>query len=58
MGVMKIETKFMQMPVKKKPNITWLAILIRFRMLVISAGRAIVAPDKSSLSKTWTGLNQ
>lgn len=57
-GVMKIEIKFMQIPVKKAPNMRRLAIRINFRILLISAGRAIVAPAKSSLSKTSTGLNQ
>lgn len=57
-GVMKIETKFMQTPVKKKPNIRWLAILIRFKILLIFAGNAIVAPASNSLSRISTGLNQ
>jgi hypothetical protein len=58
MGVMKIETNVMQMPVKKNPNMRLLAILINFRILVISAGKAIVAPERSSLSRISTGLNQ
>jgi hypothetical protein len=57
-GVMKMETKFMHTPVKKKPNIKWEAILIRFKILLIFAGSAIVAPARSSLSRISTGLNQ
>jgi hypothetical protein len=57
-GVMKIETKFMHTPVKKKPNMKWLASLIRPRILLISAGKAIVAPARSSFKRMETGLNQ
>jgi hypothetical protein len=57
-GVMKMETKFMQTPARKKPNMRWLAILIRSKILLILAGSAIVAPERSSLSRISTGLNQ
>jgi hypothetical protein len=58
MGTRKMLRKFMQRPVRKKPNMRLLAILIRFRMLFISAGSAMVAPARSSLSRISTGLNQ
>jgi hypothetical protein len=57
-GARKMLTKFIHTPVKKKPNIRWLAILIRFKMLLISAGKAMVAPASSSLSRISMGLNQ
>lgn len=58
MGAVKMDMKFMQMPVRKKPNMMWLAIRIRDKMLLISAGKAMVAPARSSLSRISTGLNQ
>jgi len=57
-GVINIETKFMHMPVRKQPNMTWLAILISLRMSLTFAGNATVAPDKSSFRMIETGLNQ
>jgi hypothetical protein len=57
-GVMKMETVFMQIPVRKQPNMTWLAILISLRMLFMFAGRATVAPESSSFRMISTGLNQ
>lgn len=57
-GVIKMETQFMQTPVRKKPNMRLLANLIKFRILLMSAGRAMVAPAKSSLRRISTGLNQ
>ena len=57
-GAMNMDTKFMQIPVRKKPNMKWLASLINLKMLLISAGKAMVAPESSSLRSTSTGLNQ
>lgn len=57
-GATKMLRKFMHTPVRKQPNMTREAILIRSRMLLMSAGSAMVAPDRSSLSRMETGLNQ
>jgi hypothetical protein len=57
-GATKQFTKFIHTPVRKKPHMTWLAILINVKILLISLGSAIVAPLSSSFSKISTGLNQ
>jgi hypothetical protein len=58
MGEIKIERKFMHVPVRKKPNIKWDAMRMSLRMLLISAGNAMVAPARSSFRRSSTGLNQ
>jgi hypothetical protein len=45
-------------PVRKKPNMIFEANLRRERIVVISAGRGIVAPAKSSERMMVMGLNQ
>ena len=57
-GAKKILTRFMQIPVRKKPNMRCDTIFMRCKMLLISAGRAMVAPARSSLRRISTGLNQ
>lgn len=57
-GVANMEIVFIQMPVRKPPNIIWLAILISSKIVLTSEGSAIVAPARSSLSRISTGLNQ
>jgi len=49
--------KFTQRPMRKKPNITLETTRTRVRIVVTWAGRAIVAPKRSSLRIMATGLN-
>jgi hypothetical protein len=53
-----METVFSTIEVMKKPNIRWDARRMSARMVLISAGRVMVAPAKSSLRRISTGLNQ
>lgn len=53
-----MDMKLVHTPVKKKPNMRCEAILMSFKMLLICAGKAIVAPESSSFKKIETGLNQ
>lgn len=58
MGMRNIRTKERQAEVRKRPNITFDAILIRSRISLIFAGRLMVAPASSSFLSICTGLNQ
>jgi hypothetical protein len=56
-GARKIKTKFMHKLTMKKPNMSCEAMRMRVRIVLISAGRAIVAPARSSSNMIATGLN-
>jgi len=47
--VRKMKRKFNSSPMRKKPNMTLDTTWIRVRIVVISEGRATVAPARSSL---------
>lgn len=57
-GPKNMQRKFMQMLSMKKPNISLETIRMSVKMVLISAGRATVAPARSSLRIICTGLNQ
>lgn len=57
-GVKKIKTKFRAVPAVKNAIMTWDPSLRSVRMVVTAEGRAILAPARSSLTRTSTGLNQ
>lgn len=44
--------------VRKKPNMIWDVIRRTERIVTISEGRAMVAPERSSDMRMATGLNQ
>lgn len=50
--------KARMVPARKKANMISEQILRMLRISVRAAGRAMVAPDKSSSKMTWTMLNQ
>lgn len=58
MGLMRAETALMTQPIMKKVVMTLEAIRTSARMLITSAGRAMVEPGRSSSRMMATGLNQ
>ena len=57
-GPRKMQVKVRQVPTMKAANIQCDAVLTMERTETISVGRAIVAPERSSLRIISTGLNQ
>ena len=49
--------KFMHMLTRKKANMSLETMRMSFKMVMISAGSATVAPARSSFKMIWTGLN-
>lgn len=57
-GDRKTIRKARMVPARKKANMICEQIMRMLRISVRVAGRAMVAPDKSSSKMTWTMLNQ
>lgn len=53
-----MDTQFIQTPAKKKQNITPEANRIISKILLMSAGKAMLAPASNSPRRISTGLNQ
>ena len=57
-GARKMHRKVKQVPTMKQANIHVLAVCTRLKAETTFVGKAILAPESSSLRIIWTGLNQ